>query len=310
MSDDKKQPSQTLVYTALLVVQVLFGVTNVVSKKILGSMPALVWATIRLVVAAVLMIGIVMAIKRPFPKGGRSFFVPLIVYTLLGVVLTQGSFLYGLQFTTATHATILNTLIPLITLLIVTLRGQEPLNARRTVGFLVAFSGVLALKYDHLQKLSFSADKSLLGDLLILVNCICLGLFFSYSKKFMERHDRFWITTWMFIYGTVGMSVLGSTAWAGFHMPVMTPVLIGSMAFAILGGTIAVYFLNAWTLAHTHSSSVAFFGYIQPVVAAALAWAWLGETITVGTVLCSVIIFGGVIIVLAPWQARPARARA
>src|SRR5436309_3152913 len=98
---DKKVPSPLLVYGALITVQVLFGMTNVVQKKILGSMPALVWATMRLVTAAVLMFAIVMALKRPFPKGGRSFFLPLIVFTLLGVVITQGSFLYGLQYTTA-----------------------------------------------------------------------------------------------------------------------------------------------------------------------------------------------------------------
>ena len=37
--------------------------------------------------------------------------------------------------------------------------------------------------------------------------------------------------------------------------------------FAIVGATVITYFLNNWALRHTHSSQVALYIYLQPVIA-------------------------------------------
>lgn len=293
---DRKPPPRSLVHAALLAVPVLYGVSNVVSKEILRAVPALLWAAGRLLVAAALMILVGLVLRRPLPRGGRAFHLPVLLWSGLGVILSQGAFLYGLQFTSATHASILNTLIPVITLVIVTLRRQEPLTRRRLAGFLLAFGGVLALKYRDLHSLSFAGDRGLFGDALILFNGLCVAMFFSYSKPFLERNDRFWVTTFIFAYGGLGMTALASPAWIGAQPPVVTPVLIGCMAFAILGGTMAAYFINVWALANARVTSVAIFNYMQPVAAASFAWAWRGERVSLHTFASSLLIFAGVLV--------------
>ncbi|MCM2279929.1 MAG: DMT family transporter [Oligoflexia bacterium] len=297
----RPQPSPFLVYSALLSVQILFGVNYVVSKLVVDSFPPLVWASIRIIISSGIMLAAALMLRpKQSPKGGRNFFLPLIVFALLGTVINQASFLVGLHYTTSTNSAVLNTLIPVFTLLIVTLRGQEPLTWKRTTGFLLALSGVLVIR--KVEEFSFS-DKTVIGDLLTVLNCLSYGFFLAYGKSFIERHDRVWTTTWLFIYGSFGLTALALPDYLHFQWPPMSPMLIGSMIFAIVGGTLLTYFLNNWALAYARSSSVALFIYFQPIVAAILAFAWFGQEITGRTAASSVLIFLGMLLALAP--ARP-----
>lgn len=291
MSD--RVPAPGWVVSALLAVQVLFGINYVVSKVLVGAFPPLVWACGRIAVAAAVMVAL--AAGRKHPGGGWKFFGPLLLFTLLGVVVNQGCFLVGLKHTTATNSAILNTLIPIFTLLLVTLRGQEPISAPRVAGFVSAFLGVLVLRRVEAFTLT---DETLLGDLLTIVNAFSFALFLAFGKRFLEAHDKVWVTAWMFVFGSLGLGVAAMPDLAGFRMPEVTTGLALAMVFNIVGATILTYFLNSWALAHAQSSQVAIYIYLQPVVASAVAWFWMGEAITPRTVLSSALIFVGLLLAL------------
>jgi drug/metabolite transporter (DMT)-like permease len=84
--------------------------------------------------------------------------------------------------------------------------------------------------------------------------------------------------------------------WTTFVWPVMTRGLWAAAVFAVLGATLMTYFLNFWALAHAKSSQVALYIYIQPVVAAVIAWLWQGEIPTPRTLAASVLIFLGMLL--------------
>src|SRR5690348_1101635 len=136
MERSKLPPSPALVYAALVLIQVLFGMNYVVAKIIVDQFPPLVWASIRCTVAALTLLGIAFTFRSKLrPRDGRRFFIPMIGFALLGSVINQGSFLVGLHYTTSINSAVINTLIPVFTLMIVTLRGQESLSAGRAIGF-------------------------------------------------------------------------------------------------------------------------------------------------------------------------------
>ncbi|MBY0472533.1 DMT family transporter [bacterium] len=281
-------PRREWVLAALLTVQILFGINYVVSKILVGVFPPLVWASIRSVLSAAVMVGLCLALRRPHPKWSKSYFVPMIFCALTGTIINQAAFLVGLSYTTSTNSAILNTLIPVFTLLIVTLRGQEPATLPRILGFFMALVGVLILR--KVEDFNFS-NKYMVGDLLTLLNCLSYSIFLSFGKKFLEKHDPLWTTAWLFIYGSIGVSLISIPSWQGFHFPTMTPALWAAGAFAVFGATLLTYLLNFWALAHARSSHVALFIYIQPVITSTIAWAFLNEAITFRTAAASVLIF-------------------
>lgn len=283
------------VIAALITVQVLFGMNYVISKVVVDAFPPLVWASFRIIVSTAIMIAVAVLLKKPHPKPSASFFKPLIAFALLGIIINQVSFLVGLRMTTATNSAVLNTLIPVFTLLIVTLRGQERLTFTRFTGFICALAGVLVIR--RIEDFSLS-NSTMIGDLLTVLNCLSYGFFLSYSKTFLEKHDRVWTTAWLFLYGSVGITALAIPGWSTFQWPRMTPLLLGCMIFAIIGGTLLTYFLNIWALARAKSSSVAIFIYIQPIVTAALAWVWWGRMVTPRTIVSCALICLGLLLAL------------
>jgi drug/metabolite transporter (DMT)-like permease len=286
-------PNPKLVVAALVAIQVLFGVNYVITKVVVGVFPPLLWASIRIIISSAVMLSVAILSGRPHPKDGIKFFGPLVIFSLLGIIINQSSFLLGLRYTTSTNSAILNTLIPIFTLALVTLRGQERLTPRRAAGFVCALTGVLMIR--KLSEFTFS-DKSWIGDLLTIINSLSFACYLTFSKGFLEKHDRVWTVAWLFIYGSVGLTLLGLHDWLTFEWPPMDARLLYCMTFAVLGGTLMTYFLNIWALAHAKSSSVAIFIYAQPIVATLLAWVWMDQEPTLRVILSSALIFIGMIL--------------
>jgi len=281
------------VLTALITVQVLFGVNYVLSKIVVTAMPPMVWASFRAIVSALGLFLIARLSGRTSPRLNRDFLLPLFGYALLGVVINQSCFLVGIRYTTATNGAILTSLIPVFTLLFVSLAGHEPLTIPKILGFISALAGVLILR--RVEELSLS-DQTLLGDSLMVINCMSYALFLTLGRKFLMKHDPLWTTAWLFLYGSLGITAVSLPYWGGFHWPEMTSELVGSMIFGILGATLLTYLLNTWALARAKSSAVALFIYLQPVVASTLAWYYFDETITPRTIGSCVLIFLGVML--------------
>jgi drug/metabolite transporter (DMT)-like permease len=211
--------------------------------------------------------------------------------------MNQGFFLVGLHYTTATNAAVINTLIPVLTLLMVVAMGKERLTAGRAGGFFLALVGVLVLRKAETFTLS---DRGARGDLFLLANTTAYAAFLAFSKDFVERHDRLWTTAWFFIFGAVGLSCVAAPELTRFHPPPLTLAIAGDIAVVILAGTVFSYYLINWALARADSSRVALFVYVQPVVATGVACVFFGEALTARTVLSAAFLFMGVYFATRP----------
>ncbi len=291
-----KVPTALSVILALVGVQLCFGSNYVVSKIVVTNFPPLVWAGIRIAIATVVMFGVCILSGRPRPKLNRDFLVPMIGLSLMGTILNQASFLVGLSLTSATNSAVLNTLIPISTLAIVTIRGQEELNWKKGLGFCLALTGVLTIR--KFEDVRFT-DSTFVGDLLTVLNCLIYACFLSFSKKFIERHDTLWVTAFLFLYGTIGLNLIAIPSWIEFTPPEMTSTLWITVVYAIVVGSLIAYFLNFWALKHAKASQVALFIYLQPIIASTIAYFWLNEVITLRTAGASCLIFSGLIFALS-----------
>ena len=283
-------PKPSKVFSVLVLVQILFGINYVTSKTIVAVFPPIIWASARNLIAGLSLLAYVLWTGRKRPIFNKDYFISLSIYSFLGIVVSQAAFLTGLVYTTAINSSIINTLIPVLTLLLVAIKGHEVLSLRKLAGFIVAFCGVLVIR--KIESFTFT-DKSLIGDALVFVNCIAAAFFLTYSKPFVKSQDPIWALTGMFLIGSVGLAALGTSQWIDLHWPVIDTTLVISILFSIFGSTLLAYMLNFWALKHTHSSSVALFCYLQPLVAGTFASIFLGEVITFRTVAsCGLILLG------------------
>ena len=291
---EKMEEKSMVPYLALILVQILFGLNFPASKVILEYFPPVLWSSVRMAIAAVLMfISAFIIVPKDQRKFDFRFLQKTFIYGFFGIVLCQTFFMVGLKNTTATNGAVLNTLIPIFTLLVAIILGKEKLTVNRAFGFLIAVLGVLILrKIEDFQ----ASSATMKGDLFMIMNCLSLAIFFAISRDFLRANSAFWVTAWMFFFGSI---VIGLFCLQDMHLIFETHIdgrLAGAMAYNVIGATMLTYFLNSWTLKKVSASSVAVFIYMQPVIAVAYAWFVQNDPPSMRTILAVGCIFVGVMV--------------
>jgi drug/metabolite transporter (DMT)-like permease len=263
------------VRTALVTVQLLFGVNYLVSKQVVTALDPAAWATLRSLSALVILAALAAAMRSRLPRGRDLWY--LAGCALLGVTFNQILFLEGLSRTTPAHSALICSQIPLFALVGSVLLRQERLTRRKVLGLVAGMVGVLIL----LEVDRFQLDaRYLVGDLLTLANAVSYGLYVALSGRVMARHDPLGATTVVFCFGALGIALYGGAELLRAPLATLPAVTWGSMGYVVVGATVITYFLNLWALKHTQASRVALFVFLQPVVATVLSVVLLAEPVT------------------------------
>lgn len=279
-------------YAALVTVQLLFATLPIAGKFGLEELHPTVFVAIRVAAGAVCLFALERVVHAsPVPELGDLG--RLAVYALFGVVLNMGLYMWGLDATTAVHAALLMTMIPVWTYAIALVAGHEVFQWRRAAGILVALAGVVVL----LDPRSISlTDGSLIGDLLILVNTLSYSVYLVISRPILKRIRSLTAIAWIFVFGGL-MLIPVALLQAGPEAFVVSSRSAGILTYVVLGPTVAVYALNLSALKRVSSSTVATFIYLQPVAGVALAWWLLGEAVHPRTFVAAALVFAGVALV-------------
>lgn len=274
-------PTALRVHLTLLTVSLLFGANYVFTKRILTTVSPAAWVLFRIAAATVVMVPLALALRRGAPWPPRRLLFGLALAAFFGVVVNQVLFTEGLARTTPEHSAVINACIPTWTLIAAVVVGQERLGWRRFAAIAVALLGVqYLLGFDQLlsgSRIATGPDErgaTLFGDLLTLLN----GLSFAVHLVIVRRLGRDlnpWLSTAVMFLAATGM--VG--AWSGPQLvagdldAVLTGPAVWFAVYVVLFGTVLTYLLNTWALQHTHSSQVALYINVQPLVAAVLNWA-------------------------------------
>src|SRR5262245_46668877 len=147
--------------------------------------PPRAWATMRIVPAAALLMGYVLATRpRLIPRGRRDL-ATIALCSLFGVVINQICFVEGLARTSTAHSALINTSIPVATLLIAILMKREGITGRKLAGIALSLGGVLWLVLHGGARLG---GAWMTGDLLTMINAISYSFFLVISRPLLQRH--------------------------------------------------------------------------------------------------------------------------
>ncbi len=277
---------------ALIVVQILFGALPVAAKLAIPVYGAGGVATAR-ILSGMLAFHIVRLLLRlpPVPWSDQP---RIILCAMLGIAANQLLFLEGLAHTSAIHATLIITLIPVLTAFAARVLGYEVLEGRRLLGMMVGVTGVLVLFADSL------GSGALWGDLLVLLNGIAYAFYLVLSRDLLGRNSPIAVLAWLFTWAApVALLTVGLPPLVG------PPEAAYALLFIVLGPTLGTYWLNLMALRELPASQVASFILIQPVITAVLAVPLLGDRLGPYVIVASVLTSLGVW--LATRQAAPRR---
>jgi drug/metabolite transporter (DMT)-like permease len=228
---------------------------------------------------------------------------PVLLFALLGVAINQVLFILGLSLSTAIHTTILTAMIPVFTLGAAVAMSRETLTARAVIALVLAGLGGALLVH---PRSGTGGAGHVAGNLLLLANGLSYSLYLVLSRPVLARYRVSTFVAAVFRYGAVPIVLVALPSLLRFE-----PYRVSARAWLCFGGvtvfsTVVPYLCNSWALARTEASRVAFYVFVQPIIATILAVLALGERLTAGTVAAGLLILAG--LAVSSWKRRlPAR---
>jgi drug/metabolite transporter (DMT)-like permease len=210
-----------------------------------------------------------------------------------GMLLSQLFWLYGLHFTSASHSSLMYTLMPIFTSIIAFSLIGERLRLEQILGITLAFVGAFILAGE--DGLTFESHY-LLGDLITLAAVVGWAIYTVLSKPLATRLGAVPTLVLMLLLGWPVSLLLTAGPAAAQPWGTVSPTAWAGAAFLLLLGTFGAYILFQFSLKHLQSSVVAAFSYSQPVLVAIFSVLLLGEVLSVYFYVSAALIFAGLLI--------------
>jgi drug/metabolite transporter (DMT)-like permease len=247
-------------------------------------------ALLRFVSASLVLFGY-LRFRTGLARVERRDWPAFLLLGLLVVPVNQGCFLFGLARSTASHASLLYALTPLVVLLFARRLLREEGLAAKLAGILAAFAGVAVILLERGLRHEMGLLK---GDLLILVAVFSWAAYTVLSKRLLVRYDPMTVTGWSIISGTLlclpALFVPGA-------IPRLETIPIGAwgaIAYLSVGTSVIAYPLWSYALRYMDASKVAVTTNTQPILTAALSWLLFREQFTPGFFIGAALILAGV----------------
>jgi len=282
--------SSTRGYILVVLAAMLWGTLGLFFRTLhdVYGISALTISFLRAGIAFAMLI-IALAIARPallrIPLRSLAFFA---IYGFLGVAAFYFLYVHAVIETTVTTAVVLLYTAPAFVTLMAWRAWGEPLNARKLIALALAFFGaaLVVRAYDPAQ-----LSLNVIGIALGLVAGFTYALYTIISKFALARYSSWTALTYALMFGSLFLAPLQTSA--GFAPLLQQPtawILLLGLAIGPTLGSLALYNAGLQRVPASNASLVA---TIEPVVASALAFIFLGERLEVWQVIGGAMVIGG-----------------
>ena len=286
----------------LILVVASWGANFSVIKAALDEFPVHTFNALRQVVAAV---SFTIVLWRMAPAGrrvARADVGRVIFLGMIGGAIYQLIFVSGVTRTSVANSGLIFGLTPVAVSILSSFLGHERLGLTRWLGGLVSVVG-LYFVVGHGAEVS---TATLVGDALVFVAMVCWAIYSVVSRPLLGRYSPMTLTAWAAIiaappYVAASVPSMLATDWSRVTWWGWALVLWSSL-FCLVGAYV-VWYTGVQRLGSTRTSA---YSNLTPIFAMAVAWLWLGETVSSGQMIGALAIFAGVFltrlspVVLAP----------
>ncbi|GAB3656700.1 DMT family transporter [Ramlibacter alkalitolerans] len=252
----------------------LVGAAIVASRSVVAEVPPLTLALLRYAVGFLCLLPFALAALR----GTRTLPPPRDLWAMAALGTGQFAILiallnWGLQSVAAAPAALIFSLFPLVTLLLGAALRSERITARLLAGVLLSIAGVALALAPKLQ----GAGRGSWGGELAVFASACVGALCSVLyRPYLQRYPTVPVSAFAMLVSVLSLAAAAlSEAWP-WRVLALSGAAWGVVAFIGLASGVG-YFWWLHALKHEPATRVTVFLALNPVTAAVLGWALLGE---------------------------------
>jgi drug/metabolite transporter (DMT)-like permease len=214
----------------------------------------------------------------------------------LGITLQQLLQVSGQVSADASVAAFLAATAPAFTVLLAAGWLHERLHPRQIIGVILASLGGIAVAIggDWLALIQGHAEKTLFGNVLILLSAIVWAIFIILSKRMVQHRPAALVTSGMFFFGLFFTLPVFFAQQGWLEIPRLSPGGWGATLYVGILSTAVAYLLNSHALKVISAARVAVIQNLEPLVAVAGAALVLNESMSWAMLLGGAAILSGV----------------
>ena len=282
-------PTALKTWTALGIVYVVWGSTYLAIRVMVETIPPLLGAGVRFLIAGALMVGVLAAVRGW--TAVRPTRAQLFGTGLVGLLLPGANAVVSVAEVEVPSnlAALLIASVPLILIVLRAASGDRPARASYA-GVLVGFVGVGLLLMPGERP-----DGATLGGMLLMLVAACMWASGSFAGSRIDLPANPLVSVgWQMLLGGVAITLAGLAAGESTDLGGFSADSVLAFAYLVLIGSLIAYTAYAWLLRNVPVSKVGTYAYVNPAVAIVLGWLILDETITATTLAGAAIIIASV----------------
>jgi drug/metabolite transporter (DMT)-like permease len=234
--------------------------------------------------------------------GGRSmamdrrYWPALVGLGILGNMIYQVLFIYGIDWTLAGNASLMLSATPIFTTLLSIAFRQERVGSMAWTGVAISVVGIGLVVLGGMEVVSFGAD-TVRGDLTVLTASVCWSIYTVGSSPLVRRYGALPVTAVTMWIGALALFIVSVPSFLAQDWTAVGPLswlaLFYSGAFAIA----LAYLIWYYSIRQLGNTRTAVYSNFIPVVALVIAWLMLSETPTWLQLAGAAAIVGGTVLV-------------
>lgn len=278
---------------------VIWGSSFLLIKVAVDDLGPLPLVSVRLGLAALFMAVFLRVTRRAWPGERRE----LIALVFVGVMNTAVPFTlitWGEQGIDSGLATVLNSTVPLFTLVIAHFAlADERISPQKVAGLVAGFAGVVVLAS---RDAASSSPNPLSGQVAVLAAAACYAVSVVTIRRYLRRVDPLVVAGGSLMIGavaiiTVTLAVASLPAPGDLGIEAVLAVLTLALFNTVLAYFLFYHLIDVWNATRTTLVT-----YVMPPVGVTLGALFLDETVDWRIVVGAALILGG--IVLVNWRKR------
>lgn len=290
------KPSTALVVAAFAAIYLIWGSTYLAIKLAIDTLPPLLMAGVRFVLAGVLLWAIAPGDRRQRPTRNDWLWA----FAIGGLLLLAGNGIVSVVEgkMPSSVAALLITSVPLWMALLdwLVFRGNAP-GPLVVLSLLLGFGGVALLAGNADGWVGGQVDFLYVGA--ILFGCMCWALGSLLSRRGGIKLPILRVVALQMLCGGLLLTAAGLVRGelTGLDLAAVSTQSAWAWLYLVVFGSVVAFSAYVWLLSVQPASMVATYAFVNPVVAVLLGNLWLDEPIGPRTLLASVLIIAAVALV-------------
>ncbi len=277
---------------AIVLLVLIWGSNFSVVKAALSEFSPLAFNATRFVLAS-LVLAVFLKISGVRPRFPRRDAIRLVGLGLLGNVVYQALFIYGIDGTRAGNAALMLSTVPLIVTVLSVGLKHETISRAGWAGVALSISGIVLILWGSSRGIRIGSD-TMRGDLTMLASAFAWSVYTVLSSPYVQKYGTLPVTAFTMWIGTIGLVAVSTPALLAQDWSSISLGAWGGWVFSGAFSLALAYILWYYGIRHLGSSRTAVYSNTVPVVALIVAWLTLGEVPTWVQVVGTALIVGGI----------------